>query len=60
MTSQAYSPELQSFIALAMLSDGPARYGEVVKVCDPLRGSETFAEVCSPHFVDPEGERLRV
>lgn len=60
VTSQAYSPELQSFIALAMLSDGPARYGEVVKVCDPLRGSETFAEVCSPHFVDPEGERLRV
>jgi sarcosine oxidase subunit alpha len=43
-----------------MLSDGPARYGEVVKVCDPLRNYETLAEVCSPHFVDHEGGRLRV
>ncbi|MEM9590751.1 MAG: sarcosine oxidase subunit alpha family protein [Pseudomonadota bacterium] len=60
VTSQAYSPELKSFIGLAMLSDGPARYGEVVKVCDPLRDYETLAEVCSPHFIDPEGERLRV
>ena len=60
VTSQAYSPELKSFIALAMLFDGPARHGEVLKVCDPLRGNETLAEVCSPHFVDPDGERLRV
>jgi heterotetrameric sarcosine oxidase alpha subunit len=60
VTSQAYSPELETFIGLAMLCDGPARYGEVVKVCDPLRNYETLAEVCSPHFVDPEGGRLRV
>jgi glycine cleavage system aminomethyltransferase T len=60
VTSQAYSPELETFIGLAMLSDGPARYGEVVKVCDPLRNYETLAEVCSPHFVDHEGGRLRV
>ncbi len=60
VTSQAYSPELETFIGLAMLSDGPARHGEVVKVCDPLRNYETLAEVCSPHFVDPEGGRLRV
>lgn len=60
VTSMAYSPELETFIALAMLSNGPARMGEVVKVCDPLRGNETLAEVCSAHFVDPEGGRLRV
>jgi heterotetrameric sarcosine oxidase alpha subunit len=60
VTSMAYSPELGTWIALAMLSNGPARHGEVVKVCDPLRGTELLAEVCAPHFVDPEGARLRV
>lgn len=60
VTSMAYSPELETFVALAMLEDGPARCGEVVMVCDLLRGGETLAEVCSPHFVDPEGARLRV
>ena len=60
VTSMAYSPESGTWIALAMLSNGPARHGEVVKVCDPLRNSEMLAEVCAPHFVDPEGVRLRV
>ncbi|WP_342021856.1 glycine cleavage T C-terminal barrel domain-containing protein [Methyloceanibacter marginalis] len=56
----AYSPELGTWIALAMLSNGPERHGEVVKVCDPLRNTEMLAEVCGPCFVDPEGGRLRV
>jgi len=60
VTSMAYSPELGTWIALAMLSNGPARHGEVVKVCDPLRNTEMLAEVCGPCFVDPEGGRLRV
>jgi len=60
VTSMAYSPELGTWIALAMLSNGPARHGEVIKVCDPLRDTELLAEVCAPHFVDPEGARLRV
>jgi glycine cleavage system aminomethyltransferase T len=60
VTSMAYSPELGTWIALAMLSNGPARLGEVIKVCDPLRGIELLAEVCASHFVDPQGERLRV
>ena len=60
VTSMAYSPELGIWIALAMLSNGPARHGEVVKVCDPLRNSEMLAEVCAPCFVDQEGGRLRV
>jgi len=60
VTSMAYSPELGNWIALAMLSNGPERHGEVVKVSDPIRGTELLAEVCAPHFVDPEGERLRV
>ncbi len=60
VTSMAYSPELGTWIALAMLSNGPSRHGEVVKVADPIRGTELLAEVCAPHFVDPEGARLRV
>jgi glycine cleavage system aminomethyltransferase T len=60
VTSMAYSPELGTWIALAMLSNGPARHGEVIKVCDPVRNTELLAEVCAPHFVDPEGARLRV
>lgn len=60
VTSMAYSPELGTWIALAMLADGPARHGEVITVCDPVRNSETLAEVCGPVFVDPEGARLRV
>ncbi len=60
VTSMAYSPELGTWIALAMLSNGPERHGEVVKVCDPLRNTEMLAEVCGPCFVDPEGGRLRV
>lgn len=60
VTSMAYSPELGTWIALAMLENGPARHGEVVKVADPLRKAEMLAEVVAPHFVDPDGERLRV
>ncbi|MEZ5874411.1 MAG: sarcosine oxidase subunit alpha family protein [Hyphomicrobiales bacterium] len=60
VTSMAYSPELKTWIALAMLARGPERHGEVVKVSDPLRSTEVLAEVVAPHFVDPEGARLRV
>src|SRR5680860_844255 len=60
VTSMAYSPEFATWIALAMLSNGPARHGELVKVCDPVRGTEQLAEVVPPCFVDPEGGRLRV
>jgi sarcosine oxidase subunit alpha len=60
VTSMAYSPERGTWIALAMLANGPARHGEVVKVCDPLRDTELLAEVVPPCFVDPEGARLRV
>ncbi|MGH6864967.1 MAG: sarcosine oxidase subunit alpha family protein [Methyloceanibacter sp.] len=60
VTSIAYSPSLGHWLALGLLSRGPERHGEVVKVCDPLRNTEVLAEVVSPWFVDPEGERLRV
>ncbi|MBV9749420.1 MAG: sarcosine oxidase subunit alpha, partial [Acetobacteraceae bacterium] len=60
VTSAAYSPTLRHWIALALLSQGPRRHGEVVRVHDPVRGGDALAEVTPPVFVDPEGRRARV
>ena len=59
VTSAAWSPTLGHSIALALLANGPARYGERIIVHDPVRGGDLEAEICSPVFVDPEGERVR-
>ncbi len=59
MTSCAYSPALGHWIGLGFLAGGPTRHGEIIRVADPLRGAETAVAVCSPHFYDPDGVRLR-
>ncbi|MGH1478640.1 MAG: glycine cleavage T C-terminal barrel domain-containing protein, partial [Geminicoccales bacterium] len=59
LTSAAFSPELQSSIALGFIKRGQERLGEVVVASDPVRNSSINVEIVSPHFVDPEGERLR-
>lgn len=59
MTSVAWSPSLQSFIGLGFLKSGDARIGEKVSAVDLLHNSEVTVEICSPHFIDPDGERLR-
>jgi sarcosine oxidase subunit alpha len=59
VTSVAYSPHLRSSIGLAFLKKGSDRIGDVVRVVNPLGGTDFEAEVTSPHFVDPEGVRLR-
>lgn len=58
-TSVGFSPTLGHFIGLGFLRDGPNRIGEVVKMVDFVRNVETTVEVCSPVFLDPEGEKLR-
>ncbi|MDF2368881.1 sarcosine oxidase subunit alpha family protein [Sneathiella sp.] len=60
VTSAAYSPHVGSSIALAFLKKGDARHGEVIRIVSPLDNSDIEATVTSPHFIDPEGERLRV
>ncbi len=60
VTSIAYSPSLGHWLGLGFIARGPERHGEVVRACDPLRGSDTEVEICAPCFVDPEGVRLRV
>ncbi len=59
VTSVAFSPSLQSMIGLGFLKGGLAREGEIIRAVDHLRGYDTELEVCSPVFVDPEGERVR-
>jgi len=59
MTSVAYSPELGHSIGLGFLKRGGDRVGEKVRAFDPVRGKDTMVEVCSPHHIDPEGERQR-
>jgi sarcosine oxidase subunit alpha len=59
VTSTAWSPTLGSTIGLGLLKRGPQRFGERVRAYDPVRGRDTLVEICSPHFVDPEGVRLR-
>ena len=60
VTSIAFSPSLGHWLGLGLLSRGPERHGEIVRVYDPVRGGDVLAEVRPPCFIDPEGERLRV
>ena len=59
MTSVCFSPSLGCFVGLGFIRRGPERHGEKVRAVDPVRGRDVEVEICSPHFVDPEGERLR-
>ncbi|WP_299928972.1 sarcosine oxidase subunit alpha family protein [uncultured Pelagimonas sp.] len=59
VTSTCYSPTLGEVRALALLQNGRARHGEVIKLVDHLRGVETLCEVTDPVAFDPEGGRLR-
>jgi glycine cleavage system aminomethyltransferase T len=55
----AYSPSAGHWIGLALLQNGPARLGEVVRVYDPVRNGDLLAQVVNPVFHDPEGAKLR-
>ncbi|MEO0975912.1 MAG: sarcosine oxidase subunit alpha family protein [Pseudomonadota bacterium] len=59
VTSACYSPHVEKPIALAFLQQGDTRHGEDIVVANPLEGMTARAQVVSPHFVDPQGERLR-
>lgn len=59
VTSAAWSPTLDSSIALALLRRGPERHGEVIVIHDPVRDGDCHAVVCDPVFVDPQGVRVR-
>ena len=58
-TSACYSPTLGGYIALAFVRAGSARMGQTLRAASPLTGVDVPVEITSPHFVDPEGEKLR-
>lgn len=60
MSSVAYSPSLGSMIGLGFIKNGDQRIGETVVAADPLRDENFSVTITSPHFIDPDGERLRV
>jgi heterotetrameric sarcosine oxidase alpha subunit len=60
VSSVAYSPELAKNIGLAFVAGGLSRRGEVIDAVFPLRGEVSPVRIVSPHFVDPDGERLNV
>jgi len=59
MSSAVYSPTLGHSIGLGFIRHGAERIGETVIAIDALRGHQAEVEIVSPHFVDPQGERLR-
>ncbi|RZV98645.1 MAG: sarcosine oxidase subunit alpha, partial [Rhodobacteraceae bacterium] len=59
MTSVAWSPELGHSVGLGFLKNGGKRMGETVRAYSPVRDQDVMVEVCSPHHIDPEGERQR-
>jgi sarcosine oxidase subunit alpha len=59
ITSVAFSPSLNHWIALGLLGGGLDRVGESVMMVDFMREALIEVDVCSPVFVDPKGERLR-
>ena len=59
VTSSYYSPILESGFALALVKGGHLRMGEVVYL--PMGDGKTHAaEIVSPIFYDPKGERQHV
>ena len=59
MTSVAISPNLGHSIGLGLIKRGNDRIGETVKAANLLQKQYVKVEIVTPHFIDPEGERLR-
>lgn len=59
ISSTTYSPELGHYVALGLVAGGMEAEGQVVDACYPVKGEVVPVRITSPHFVDPEGERLR-
>lgn len=59
VSSATLSPTLGA-IGVGFLKGGQKHIGERLRAFDPIRGGDTEVEICSPYFLDPEGERLRV
>ncbi len=59
VTSWCFSPNLDAWIALALMANGRARHGETLWAVSPLADAKARVRVGPPCFIDPEGKRLR-
>ena len=59
VTSWCRSPNLDAWIALALLENGRARHGQTLWAVSPLANVRVQVQVGRPCFIDPKGERLR-
>jgi methylglutamate dehydrogenase subunit C len=59
LTSKVYSPHLGCDIALGYLKGGDRKIGHRMRAVNFLTRTDTEVDIVSPHFFDPEGERLR-
>ncbi|MBX3581789.1 MAG: sarcosine oxidase subunit alpha [Rhizobiaceae bacterium] len=59
VTSVCFSPMMDRWIGLALVSRGRERHGEIAMAHDPVRGEDYEVEICNPVFYDPEGGRQR-
>ena len=60
VTSWCFSPNVDAWIALALLANGRDRHDQTLWAVSPLANARVRVKVGSPVFIDPEGERLRV
>jgi len=58
VTSTAWSPMLKMPIALALVSAGRSRHGQILNATSPLANRQVAVSVRSPAFFDPEGTQL--
>jgi sarcosine oxidase subunit alpha len=59
LTSMVWSPHLGSLIALAYLKAGDQKLGRRMRAVNFMTKQDTLVEIVSPHFIDPQGDRLR-
>ncbi len=59
LTSMVWSPHLGHCIALGYLKGGDQKIGTRMRAVNFMNKTDVAVEIVSPHFIDPEGERLR-
>ena len=59
ISSACFSPHVGSSIGLGFLARGATRQGEILVAANPVQNQSVRLRVVSPHFVDPQGGRVR-
>jgi sarcosine oxidase subunit alpha len=59
VSSTCFSPNLGTYIALALLDDADAYHGKLLYASSPLANSHVCVRVGPSVFIDPQGERAR-